>query len=265
MALGKNLKKKKLISDEPEKAKPKKAKVAQKPIKKDLISKPKKKSKVKKQSVKVTKKEVKSVAKEVKEESIIPIEQQQASIDPVLTMYITNELKERKTLLRAQYAELINSIQDKTIQFISIQIGDELYAIDIGQVKEIVPIPHLSKTPNTPSHIRGIANVRGKNYTVFDLAIRFKIEDEKTPQFLLLLNNREVKAGLILPLLPSTFKVSGKFISSELNMIEDASLDVSYIKGLIQYDEKLIYYLDIKEMLINDKAIVIPGEMTNTK
>ncbi len=248
MALGGNLKKKTLISNESEKTKSKKSKKVVVPKKKNLISK--EKPKVKKKIV-------------VQKEDELPLKDinQQSAIDPVLSRFIANELKERKKLLRDQYAKLIESIQNKILQFISIQIGDEFYAIDIDQVKEIVLLPNLSKTPNTPPHIKGIANVRGKNYTVFDLATRFKIEKEIAPKFLLLLNNQDIKASLTLPFLPSTFKVSGKNISSELNMIEDASLDVSYIKGIIQFGDKLIYYLDISEMLINDKAVVIPDSM----
>ncbi|MEO1254897.1 MAG: chemotaxis protein CheW, partial [Bacteroidota bacterium] len=126
---------------------------------------------------------------------------------------------------------------------------------------EIVQLPKLSRTPNTPNHIKGVANVRGDTYVVFDLSTRFQVSEETEARYLLIIGHSEVKAGLQLPLLPSTFKVDGKSISSEMNMIEDASLDVSYIKGIIQYEEKLIYYLDIIEMLQSDKAVVVPDKI----
>ncbi len=260
MALGKNLKKRKLISSEAQKPAPKKKtkKVVSK--KKELIEKPKPKAKKpapKKPQSKVVKKEEVIKEVEVVKEREAPIQ----SYDPVISHYIVNELHERKSQLRKQYKEEIASIQAQTLQFVSFEIGGERYAMEIDHVKEIVQLPTLSRTPNTPPHIKGIANVRGNTYVVFDLAARFHVEESKEAQYLLIINHNEVKASLILPLLPTTFKKEGKFISSEMNMIEDASLDISYIKGIIQDNEDLIYYLDIIEMLKRDKAVVIPDKI----
>lgn len=258
MALGKNLKKRKLISEKPAEQKKKAVLKKKKVVKvdKELIEKPKAKKSIKtaKKATPVKKKQVtKAPKKTVKKE------------DSGLPIYIAKELYELKTSLRSRYKEDIADLSGKIIQFVIIEIGGEQYAIDIDNVKEVVPSTNLSKTPNTPAHILGIANVRGGTYVVFDLAKKFKLEEEFSHNYLLVLEHSGITAALSLNLLPVTQKVNGDHISSELHMIENASLDVSYIKGLIRDDEKLIYYLDIIELLKNDKAIVVPDNLVDNK
>ena len=266
MALGKNLKKKKLIADKPAETKKKatKKKVASKKADKELIEKPKAKkttSSRKKAAPKPKKATPKKTAP--KKEKIVSKVAQESTprIDTGLPIFIAKELHDLKTTLRNRYQEDIAKLSGRIIQFVIINIGGEEYAVDIDSVKEVVPASDLSKTPNTPGHIQGIANVRGATYVVFDLAKKFKLEGEFTHKYLLVLEHEDVKAALALDQLPTTRKLNGDHISSELHMIENASLDVSYIKGLIRDEEQLVYYLDVIELLKNDKAIVVPDNL----
>ncbi|WP_420318910.1 chemotaxis protein CheW [Ekhidna sp.] len=276
MALGKNLKRTKLISDDSEKKKPKKVK--RKALIKSEKTTTKSKKSVQSSNTKSSSKKAKAPLKpKTKVQSKKPtkktelkesvLETRQApkevgyQIDPVLSNYIANELRERKLKLRKQYAEEINALKETNIQLVNFKLNDELYAVDIHIIKEIVKLPQLSKTPNTPKHIKGLANVRGVSYTVFDLASRFGLAEIVEPQYLMIFNHNQVKASLILEALPTTFKVEGKSISADIQMIEDATLDLSYIKGIVNHNDALIYYLDIIEMLKNDKAVVIPDEL----
>ncbi|WP_424964320.1 chemotaxis protein CheW [Ekhidna sp.] len=269
MALGKNLKRKKLISEEPKEKEPKKVKKKSLIKKEDApqkAAKSPKKSSTKKDSSTKAKKKKTPTTKPAKKGSTNQKKQKPESaqpFDPVLSNYIANELRERKIRLRKQYTAEIAELQDKNIQLVSFIINNEIYATDIHIIKEVVKFPVLSKTPNTPKHISGLANVRGTSYVVFDLAARFGIESVSDPNYLMIFNHHEIKASLVLESLPTTLKVEGGNISSEIQMIEDATLDLSYIKGIIHLEEKLVYYLDIIEMLKNDKAVVIPDELKN--
>ena len=55
------------------------------------------------------------------------------------------------------------------VQIIVFKLGDSEYALEIGQIKEVVPTPPISKVPLTPPYIRGIANVRGNILAIIDL------------------------------------------------------------------------------------------------
>ncbi|MBC6424886.1 MAG: chemotaxis protein CheW [Ekhidna sp.] len=283
MALGDNLKKKKLIpakgdkgkqavkskeefkktnpsiTDKKIKKKFPRSKKEAKPSLKESISK---KTSTKKSSKRIIQKPAKQIKADQQSETFCKQEGFSEQITNIrLPVYIAQELLKRKENLRSKYKEEVAALKDKNIQFVIMQIGGERYAIAIDNVKEVVPISEISKTPNTPSHIKGIANVRGNTYVVFDLADKFKVKGDDFPRYLLVLNSRKINACLTLSVLPSTLKVNGNDMSSDMQVIEDAIPDASYIKSIIQYDEQLIYYLDIIQLIKNEKAIVIPDSL----
>ena len=181
--------------------------------------------------------------------------------DMKLPAYIAKELLERKKNLRNKYTKEVFALKDRYLQLVIIQIGEEQYAIEINNVKEVVLMPKTSKAPNTPSHITGITIIRRNTYVVFDLADKFKVKSDQSPGYLLVLNNRKINACLTLSALPFILKVNGNDISSDIQTIEYATLDASYIKGIIQHNKQLIYYLDIVRLIINEKAIAIPDDL----
>ena len=285
MPLGNNLKKKTLLPEGNDSGEPKKKRSVS--DKKKVTAKAQKTKKVTASSKKTTQPAAKKKPAVVQKKTA-PVDQPKKTVTEVLEkvviekkstpsseenfaesmvgvklpIYIAKELRERKKTLRKRYQDEIQLLSQKSnIQFVIIVIGSERYAIEIDNIKEIVPITEISKTPNTPSHIKGITNVRGRTYVVFDLADKFKVTGDELPKYLLVLNNKEINSSLTLGVLPSTLKIEGSAISSDLQIIEDALLDASYIKGLIQNGEQLIYYLDIIELIKNEKAIVVPDEL----
>lgn len=292
MALGNNLNKKKLIpepdkvidkSTEPgtealipdKKSTQKKSGRSVKVDKKKAVKKTQKPAKPPKKSKDAAPIEKKSNAPtRLKEENVstVPVTQvtevssqsETASHNQIISAYsvfVTQELQERKKQLRKQYIEEVNGLKEKSLQLILLKIGGEKYALDIDSVKEIVPLPTVTATPNTPGHIKGVVNVRGRTFVVFDLAAKFQVKRDEVPRYLLVLKDRKLKASVPLSNLPTTFQTEGNLISHSLQMIEDALLDASYIKGIIRNGQELIYYLDLLELLRNDKAIVVPDNM----
>lgn len=57
--------------------------------------------------------------------------------------------------------------------YITFRLGDELFAINVFQVREILDLIPITKVPTAPEHLRGVVNVRGKAIPVVDLRRRF--------------------------------------------------------------------------------------------
>lgn len=222
MALGKNLKKQQLISDEK-----------------------KKKPATKK---KVQKKELIKSEKAPKKES-----------GKKLANYISEKEQERRNQVRARQKESISHFEG-IVQFVVFKVGLEEFAMDISRVKEVVIMPGLSEAPNTPKHVKGIASIRGKTFLALDLNLKFNKNTKKERRFLLAINDKAKSIAFMLEELPITLKVDGKNISSDLSTLDNTTKDVTYIQGIIQLDDRIIFYLDIDELIASDKAIVVPDE-----
>ena len=48
-------------------------------------------------------------------------------------------------------------------------LGDEHFAIDLFEVREVVEYTRITHLPDTPPHIRGIIDLRGEITTIIDL------------------------------------------------------------------------------------------------
>ena len=58
-------------------------------------------------------------------------------------------------------------------QYITFKLGNELFAINVAQVREVLEVPTITRVPTAPGYMRGVVNVRGKAIPVVDLRLRF--------------------------------------------------------------------------------------------
>lgn len=62
---------------------------------------------------------------------------------------------------------------DDTAQYLTFVLGEEVFAIDIGSVREIVQQTRMTVVPLMPDFVRGVINLRGAVVPVIDLQARF--------------------------------------------------------------------------------------------
>lgn len=65
------------------------------------------------------------------------------------------------------------STTTESAQYITFKLGDELFAIDVAQVREVLELPPITGVPTAPPYMRGVVNVRGKAVPVIDLRTKF--------------------------------------------------------------------------------------------
>jgi purine-binding chemotaxis protein CheW len=67
----------------------------------------------------------------------------------------------------------MNTAITEIAQYITFKLGDELFAINVSQVREVLEVTQITKVPTAPEYMRGVVNVRGKAIPVVDLRQRF--------------------------------------------------------------------------------------------
>jgi len=133
-------------------------------------------------------------------------------------------------------------------QLIVFRLGDEEYGLQIGQIKEVVPTPHITRLPQTPPYVKGVANIRGNIIAVVDLEEKFGLKqqtDETDKNYTLVVESDEVKMGVLVRELPNTLNVKQAQIEDAANIIQDSGADQSYIKGIVKLEDRLIIMLDV--------------------
>ena len=69
----------------------------------------------------------------------------------------------------------------ETTQFLTFILAEEVFAVDIGRVKEVLEYTALTKVPRTPKFMCGVINLRGSVVPVMDMRLKFGMsQSERT-------------------------------------------------------------------------------------
>lgn len=67
----------------------------------------------------------------------------------------------------------------ETAQYITFKLDEELFAINVRQVREVLDLTRITRVPTAPDYLRGVVNVRGKAIPVVDLRRKFGLDPVK--------------------------------------------------------------------------------------
>src|SRR5215471_5813899 len=69
----------------------------------------------------------------------------------------------------------------ETRQYLTFKLGDEVFAIDVYKVREVLDCTTITRIPRTPEFMSGVINLRGSVVPVVDLRLSFEMsKTEKT-------------------------------------------------------------------------------------
>jgi len=66
-----------------------------------------------------------------------------------------------------------DSNKEEALQYLTFSLGDEVFAMDIRSVREIIQYGSMTIVPLMPEFVRGVINLRGAVVPVIDLQSRF--------------------------------------------------------------------------------------------
>lgn len=170
-------------------------------------------------------------------------------------------------------AQKMHSFDDKkneegtgeSLQIVEFLLGDEHFAIDLFDVKEVVEYTRITKLPNSPSYIKGIIDLRGEITTIIDLKLQLSVIETTTTNEensrIIVLDDRitHSKIGIMVDdvLTVSTYDTSQ--IDETATSGDDGTHILGIIKKKIRDKEKdatqLIIWLDVKSLLHDMETI----------
>jgi purine-binding chemotaxis protein CheW len=148
-------------------------------------------------------------------------------------------------------------------QYLTFKLADEMYAINVANIKEVLTVPKLTKVPKMPPFMSGIINLRGNVVPVLDLCKKFGLgETTMTEDTAIIVsevdteNDDGTKEELIIGVFSDEVQ---KVVTIENEEIEPppkigVSIDTAFISGMGHIDNRFIIILDINKVL-NGKDI----------
>lgn len=148
----------------------------------------------------------------------------------------------------------------RTLQIVVFKLGNEEYGLHIDQIKEVVITPNITRMPQTPPYIKGVANIRGNVIAIFDLEERFNLVrtiQTQGSKYTLVVESEDVKMGLLVTAVPNTVTVNANDLDESIGIINDAHAENNYIKGIIKTGKRLIILIDIFKVVDQEMSMAI--------
>jgi purine-binding chemotaxis protein CheW len=142
-------------------------------------------------------------------------------------------------------------------KYLTFQLASEEFGVGVLKVREIMGIQEITAVPQTPVHVKGVINLRGKVVPVIDLRLKFGLAAaEYTQRTCIIVAQLQGESGSML------MGVIVDGVSEVLNLaaaeIEDApdfgdEAAGQYLLGMAKVKGKVKILLDIEKVLSNQE------------
>jgi purine-binding chemotaxis protein CheW len=148
----------------------------------------------------------------------------------------------------------------ETTQYLTFKLDNEVFAVDVAKVREILDFTPATKVPGTPDFMRGVINVRGNVVPVVDMRLKFGMSmTQKTVDTCIVVMEMDVEEDTT---------VLGALVDSvqEVFELEPGQIEppprigtrwrTEFIKGIGKHNSELIIILDIDRVFSSDEVAI---------
>jgi purine-binding chemotaxis protein CheW len=138
-------------------------------------------------------------------------------------------------------------------KYLTFQLATEEFGIRVLKVREIMGIQEITAVPQTPAHIKGVINLRGKVVPVVDLRLKFGVAAADYTQRTCIIvtqvqgESGPVMMGIVVDGVSEVLSLTGAEIEDTPDFGEEIS--GSYLLGMAKVKGKVKILLDIDRVL----------------
>ncbi len=139
-------------------------------------------------------------------------------------------------------------------RFLTFNLGEEVYGIEIEYVTEIIGLQQITKIPEVADYIKGIINLRGKIIPVIDMRLKFNKEpieyDDRT--CIVVVDTQEVIVGLIVDKVAEVMTIDDENIAPPPSY--KSGIRNRYIRGIGKIGDEVKLLLDCKKLFDDNET-----------
>ncbi len=143
-------------------------------------------------------------------------------------------------------------------QYLTFRLAEDLYAINVANIKEVLGVPRITRVPRMPDFMSGVINLRGSVVPVLDLRNKFDLGKTEVGR----------ETGIIVTEIANIFGDDSdeeltvgifsdqvqKVITIEPSQIEPPpkigiAIDTSFILGMGRVEDEFVIILNINKVL----------------
>jgi purine-binding chemotaxis protein CheW len=149
-------------------------------------------------------------------------------------------------------------------QYLTFKLDQELYAVDIAKVREVLEFTAVTKVPRTPDFMRGVINLRGNVVPVVDMRLKLGLtQTEKTVNTCVVITEVDVDGektvlGALADSVQEVIELDAGQIVPPPRM--GTRIDTEVIRGMGKRDDHFLIILDIDRVFTADEVRAVNTE-----
>ena len=160
-------------------------------------------------------------------------------------------------------AETITKTDPKSLagKYLTFGLAEEEYGLEILKVREIFGMVNITAVPQTPEHVRGVINLRGKVIPVVDLRLKFCMteKDYDDATCIIVVDVAGVEIGIIVDRVSEVLEIPGEDIDDPPSF--GTNVETDFILGMGKSETRVTILLDITKVLGNENLSTIGEDM----
>jgi purine-binding chemotaxis protein CheW len=144
----------------------------------------------------------------------------------------------------------------ETTQYLTFKLDEDVFALDVAKVREILEYTNVTKVPRTLDFMRGVINLRGVVVPVMDLRLKFGMTaTEQTVNTCIIvtevgLGGEMIQIGALADSVQEVSEMEPEQIEAAPHI--GTKLDTGFIKGMGKRDSNFVMILDIDKVFTGD-------------
>jgi len=156
---------------------------------------------------------------------------------------------------------MAEKIIDGLNSYFTLRLGNELFAVNIGQVTKILELTEITKVPNSPDYFKGIINLSGDIIPVFDGRLKFGFQEtENTRETCILIlvfefEGQVFNSGIVVDSVEKVLVFEPEQIKPESNTGKE--FNRKFITGMSTFNDEAVIILDIGKIFSEEEIKLV--------
>ena len=146
-----------------------------------------------------------------------------------------------------------NLAEDEVLQWVTFQLENETYGINVMQVQEVLRYTDIAPVPGAPGYVLGIINLRGNVVTVIDTRSRFGLppsEVTENSRIVIIEADKQV-VGILVDSVAEVVYLRQSEIETAPNVGNDES--AKFIQGVCNKNGELLILVELDKMMSEEE------------
>jgi len=153
--------------------------------------------------------------------------------------------------------------------YLSFLLDEEIFAINVKKVLEVLQIQKITKVPQTPTHLRGVTNFRGDILPVVDSRTRLNLPtiEDSDKTIIIVLDMEHNNNKLLIGALADSVKDVIQIADDEILPVPEVGnkFDAEYLSGMYRYKDSFVMILNVDKVFSVNNLVTVANQFVGIR